>query len=255
MPLDPATLETARDYAVRTVWALLVVAVALLLARIVRASAMRSLARHRAQANATILLGNVAQVLVLALGTLVVLAIYTQGAFGWILTSFSAIGIVVGLSLQDILKNFFAGVWILVEGPFRIGDEIEITGYAGEVQEISFRTTQLRTADGRQVVVPNGTLMTSPLVNLSRYPLRRASVWLALPADEVGDANAAAMRAALADVAEIAADPAPSVELRSVADDQAQLLVTFWAKEREAGVAAALSAVRARFPHGEVHRA
>jgi len=248
-------VETARDYAVRTVWALVVVAIALLAARIVRAVAMRSLARHRAQANATILLGNIAQVIVLVLGSLAVLAIYTQDSFGWILTSFSAIGIVIGLSLQDILKNFFAGIWILVERPFRIGDEIEIAGYTGEVQEISFRTTQLRTADGRQVVVPNGNLMTSPLVNMSRYPLRRASVWLALPADEVGEADAAAVRAALADVAEVAADPAPSVELRSVADGKAQLLVTFWAKEQESGIAGALSAVRARFPHGEVHRA
>jgi len=255
VPLDPATLETTRDYAVRTVWALVVVAIALLAARIVRAAAMRSLARHRAQANATILLGNIAQVIVLVLGTLVILAIYTQSAFGWILTSFSAMGIVIGLSLQDILKNFFAGIWILVERPFRIGDEIEIAGYTGEVQEISFRTTQLRTADGRQVVVPNGNLMTSPLANMSRYPLRRAAVWLALPADEVGDADPAAVRAALADVAEVATDPAPSVELRSVADGKAQLLVTFWAKERESGIAGALSAVRARFPHGEVHRA
>jgi small-conductance mechanosensitive channel len=170
VPLDPATLETVRDYAVRTVWALLVVVFALLAARIVRAATMRSLARHRAQANATILLGNIALVIVLVLGSLVVLAIYTQGSFGWILTSFSAIGIVVGLSLQDILKNFFAGLWILVERPFRIGDEIEISGYTGEVQEISFRTTQLRTPDGRQVIVPNGNLMTSPLVNMSRYP-------------------------------------------------------------------------------------
>jgi len=168
--LDPATLETARDYAVRTVWALLVIAVALLAARIVRGATMRSLARHRAQANATILLGNVALIVVLVLGSLLVLAIYTQGSFGWILTSFSAVGIVVGLSLQDILKNFFAGVWILVERPFSIGDEIEISGYTGEVQEISFRTTQLRTADGQQVIVPNGNLMTSPLVNMSRYP-------------------------------------------------------------------------------------
>lgn len=167
--MDAPTLEIARDYGLRTLWALLVVALALLAARIVRATAMRSLARHRARANATILLGNLAQLVVIVLGALVVLAIYTQSAFGWILTSFSVVGIVVGLSLQDILKNFFAGVWILVERPFSIGDEIEIGGYTGSVEEISFRTTSLRTADGRQVIVPNGNLMTSPVVNLSRY--------------------------------------------------------------------------------------
>src|SRR5438105_15233865 len=142
---------------------------------------MRSLARNRAQANVTILLGNLAQVTVIVLGILGILAIYTQGAFGWILTSFSVVGLVIGLSLQDILKNFFAGIWVLVERPFRIGDTIEVTGYTGSVEEISFRTTQLRTADGREVIVPNGTFMTSAVVNLTRFPTRRVGAWLVLP--------------------------------------------------------------------------
>ena len=51
-----------------------------------------------------------------------------KDAFGWILTSFSVFSLVIGLSLQDILKNFFAGIWVLVERPFRIGDTIVVTG-------------------------------------------------------------------------------------------------------------------------------
>src|SRR5207237_7535902 len=143
-----------------------------------------------------ILLGNLAQVTVIVLGILGILAIYTQGAFGWILTSFSVVGLVIGLSLQDILKNFFAGIWVLVERPFRIGDTIEVTGYTGSVEEISFRTTQLRTADGREVIVPNGTFMTSAVVNLTRFATRRASAWLVLQADE-GAITADEARAAL----------------------------------------------------------
>ncbi|MBI3522228.1 MAG: mechanosensitive ion channel [Chloroflexi bacterium] len=165
MPIDPAALkETLLEYAIRTAWALFVAVVAIVLARIVRRTSMRALARHRAHANATVLLGNLAQLLVLTLGILVVLAIYTQGAFGWILTSFSVLGIVVGLSLQDIGKNFFAGIWVLVERPFRIGDTIEVGGAKGVVEEISFRTTRLSTADGQQVIVPNANLMTDLVV-------------------------------------------------------------------------------------------
>src|SRR3982751_124133 len=161
VPLDPAVVrDNVVDYAARTFWALLVVAAALLIARAVRAATMRSLARNRAQANVTVLLGNLAQLTVITIGALGVLAIYTQGAFGWILTSFSVVGIVIGLSLQDILKNFFAGVWVLVERPFRIGDTIEVGGQTGVVEEIAFRTTMLKTADGRQVIIPNGIFMT-----------------------------------------------------------------------------------------------
>jgi len=101
--MDPAALrDTLLDYTIRTLWAAVVVVIALVLARALRTVTMRRLTRHRAQANATILLGNLAQLGVIVLGVLVVLAIYTQGAFGWILTSFSVVGIVIGLSLQDI---------------------------------------------------------------------------------------------------------------------------------------------------------
>src|SRR4030081_1335722 len=149
--MDPAVLrDTLLDYTIRTFWAAGVLVISIVIPRAVRTVTMRQLTRHRAHGNATILLGNLAQLGVIVLGVLIVLAIYTQGAFGWILTSFSVVGIVIALSLQDILRNFFAGVWVLVERPFRIGDTIDIDGYIGLVEEISFRTTQLRTADGRQ---------------------------------------------------------------------------------------------------------
>jgi len=252
MPLDPnAIRDNVLDYGARTFWALIVALVALLIARAVRGVTMRALARNRAQANVTVLLGNLAQLGVIVFAGLGILAIYTRDAFGWILTSFSVVGLVIGLSLQDILKNFFAGVWVLVERPFRIGDAIEVTGYVGTVDEISFRTTQLRTDDGREVIVPNGTFMTAPVVNLTRFPTRRAAAWLVLPADEKPIA-AEEVRAALATAEGVSPTPAPSVELRSVANGKARYLVTFWAADRDAALTRALTALRARFPQGEV---
>lgn len=252
MPLDPTVIrENLLDYGARTFWALIVAAVALLIARGVRGLTMRALARNRAQANVTVLVGNLAQLTVIAIGALLILAIYTQGAFTWILTSFSVVGIVVGLSAQDILKNFFAGVWVLIERPFRIGDSIEVTGYTGTVEEISFRTTQLRTDDGREVIVPNGTFMTSAIVNLTRFSTRRVSAVLVLPVDEQA-VKAEDVRAALEKADGVSPQPPPAIELRSVADGKAQYVVTFWTANRDAAVPAALRALRARFPQGDV---
>ncbi|MGH2500115.1 MAG: mechanosensitive ion channel family protein, partial [Candidatus Limnocylindria bacterium] len=198
MAVDTEALRaTVLDYAVRTLWAVVIAVAAIVLARALRGTTMRALARHRAHANATVLLGNLAQLGVILAGALVIVAIYTQGAFGWILTSLSVIGIVIGLSLQDILKNFFAGVWVLVERPFRIGDTVEVSGYTGVVDQISFRTTQLRTVDGREVIIPNGNLMTSPVINLSRYPQRRAAIWLAVPLDDAATLDEDGIRAVL----------------------------------------------------------
>ena len=248
MTVDTALLV---DYGIRTAWALLIVVVALLVARGVRRTTMRVLARSRAQANVTILLGNLAQVLVILLGILGVLAIYTRDAFGWILTSLGVVGLVVGLSLQDILKNFFAGIWVLVERPFRIGDTITVAGESGVVEEIAFRTTMLKTPDARQVIVPNAVFMTSSVVNLTRFPTRRGSVWLIVD-DAEKPIAADEIRAALAKAEGVAADPKPSVELRSVAGGRAHYLISFWAADRDAVASAAIGALRARFPHGEV---
>ena len=249
VPIDSAQLV---DYATRTIWALAIVVVALLIARGLRRTTMRMLARSRAQANVTILLGNLAQVLVIVLGIMGVLAIYTRDAFGWIRTSFSVIGLVVGLSLQDILKNFFAGVWVLVERPFRIGDAIDVRGQSGVVEEISFRTTMLKTADGREVIVPNGVFMNEAVVNLTRFPTRRATLWLIVD-DAEKPIGVDEIRAAVEKVPGLSMDPKPLAELRSVSDGKAHYLITLWAADRDAATSAAVSALRARFPQGEVH--
>jgi small conductance mechanosensitive channel len=249
VPIDPAVVV---EYVSRTFWALLVVVITVLLARVVRRTTMRALTRGKAQANVTILLGNLAQVAVLLIGALLVVAIYTRDAFGWILGSVSVIGIVLGLSLQDILKNFFAGIWVLIERPFRIGDTIEVGGYSGAVEEITFRTTLLRTLDGQQIIVPNGTFMTSSVVNLTRFPTRRASIWLIID-DASQPIGVDDVRSALLDVTGVAKDPPPSVELRRVSEGKARYLVTFWTNDRETALSGAVTALRARFPQGEVH--
>jgi small conductance mechanosensitive channel len=164
----------------------------------------------------------------------------------------SVIGIVLGLSLQDILKNFFAGIWVLIERPFRIGDTIEVGGYSGAVEEITFRTTLLRTSDAQQVIVPNGTFMTSSVVNLTRFPTRRASTWLIID-DASQPIGVDDVRSALLSVTGVMKDPPPSVELRRVSDGKARYLVTFWTNDREAALSGAVAALRARFPQGEVH--
>ena len=252
--MDPAVLrDTVLDYALRTLWAVVVVAIALVVARAVRGVTMRRLTSHRAQGNATVLLGNLAQLGVIVLGILIVLAIYTQGAFGWILTSFSIVGIVIGLSLQDIMRNFFAGVWVLVERPFRIGDTIDVSGYTGLVEEISFRTTLLRTDDGRQVIVPNGDFMTKPVVNLTRFPLRRGLVYLTVDASTT--LSTEELRSTVASVGAVAADPAPKVELHRVANGKARYQITFWAADHDAAIVATVAAIRARFPKSEVRAA
>ena len=244
------------EYLVRTLWALLVVVIAITVARAVRGVVVRALARARAHPNVTTLLGNVGQLVVFILATLVILAIYTRDAFGWILGAFSVFGFVVGLALLDILKSFAAGIYILVERPFRIGDTVQVDGgHVGIVQEISFRTTQLRTDDGREVIVPNATLMTTPVVNLTRYPNRSARLTVTMNADELATDVPQRLRDALGGTDLIAEEPPPAVLLRGVTQGTARYEVTVWGRDRDKALGAAVSSMRSRFPEWEVQGA
>lgn len=80
--------------------------------------------------------------------------------------AFSAsIGVAVGFASQDILKNIFGGIVILIDRPFKSGDKIEVGSYYGEVVEIGLRSTRIVTPDDNLVSIPNSEIMNSSVSN------------------------------------------------------------------------------------------
>lgn len=69
--------------------------------------------------------------------------------------------VAVGFAFQDIFKNFLAGVLILLQEPFRIGDQVIIEDYEGTIEQIDIRTTKIKTYKGEKVILPNATLFTN----------------------------------------------------------------------------------------------
>jgi small-conductance mechanosensitive channel len=80
-----------------------------------------------------------------------------------------SVGLALSLSSQDLLKNFIAGVYILLERPFVVGDEVTLGSYTGRVEFVDLRTTKLRTSDGQEVIVPN-TMIMSQVVTRKSVP-------------------------------------------------------------------------------------
>src|SRR6266852_3898351 len=76
-----------------------------------------------------------------------------------------AVGLAFSLAIQDILKNFFSGVYLLLERPFRVGDTIRVKDQLGVVENIGVRTTLLRTPDNVQVLVPNAVVFAEVVSN------------------------------------------------------------------------------------------
>ena len=83
------------------------------------------------------------------------------------------LGLGIGFAFKDLLSNFIAGVVILTQKKFKIGDIVEIDGDLGKITQIDTRTTEIRTFDGTNLIVPNANLMTSVVQNFTHNSFRR----------------------------------------------------------------------------------
>lgn len=149
--------------------ALLVLLVTLVLARLARGAVLGALGRTRADRSTALLIGRMVFITVLTIGSLTSLGLL---GVPWttVLALTSVLGLAASLALQDVLKNFVAGIYLLVERPFRIGEEIRIKEFVGRVETVDVRTTVLRTADGEAVMVPNAVLFAEIILNRGIRP-------------------------------------------------------------------------------------
>ena len=152
----------------------------------------------------------------------------------------SAVGaVVVGFALQDTLGNLFAGLAIQIEKPFRVGHWILVSGREGQVQEITWRATKLRTKDGEFLVVPNSIVSKEPVLNYSEPTVANAvsvdvgASYLTPPNEVKGAILEAIANAPLAIRA-----PEPKVLVHGFGDSAINYTAYFWVNdygaEREA---------------------
>lgn len=111
--------------------------------------------------------------------TVYVVALFTAlGRLGvdtsGILTLASAFTVAIGLSMQDVMRNLIAGMYMLAEKTFQVGDRIRIRNQSGIVQGVDIRTTMIRTDEGALLMVPNQVIFTDVLQNETRFNRRAA---------------------------------------------------------------------------------
>jgi len=146
----------------------------------------------------------------------------------YVLTFGGVFSLAVGLAFQDIFRNVLAGIFILLEKPFRIGDRVAIGDQEGVVRTINLRTTELRTADGRMAVLPNLTAFNGVILNSTAFDQRRYS--LTLPLEPHADV-AGAMRLAhdaLAATGGVSGEPAPTVRPDVDAAGGRVIVASYW---------------------------
>jgi small-conductance mechanosensitive channel len=168
-------------------------------------------------------------------------------AFGFdpqaVATGLGLTSLALGFALKDILSNFISGLLILVLRPFELGDQIIVGETEGNVERIDLRATQLRTYDGRVVLVPNAEVFTSRIVNNTADPIRRGSVALFIGYDSDLQKAIGVIQKAAQVTDGVLEEPAASVRVQELGQDDIAIEARFWTDSRRSDFVATTSQV------------
>lgn len=137
-------------------------------------------------------------------------------------------GLVLAFALQRVVENFVSSVILQTRRPFTVGDTVDLDGRVGIVEDIDSRTTQVSGLDGTHIRIPNASVVSGTIVNLTRNPVRRSSLPVGVAYDSDLQRASEALRAALTRVPRVLAEPAPSVNLDGFGDSSIGFTVLYW---------------------------
>ena len=179
------------------------------------------------------LFSNLATVVIVAITTWVVISIWGADMTGW-LASAGVVGIAVGFAAKDTLANLFAGVFVIADAPFRVGDYIVLdTGDRGQVVHIGLRSTRLLTRSDVEITIPNSVIASGRITNQSSGPYRKMRV--KLPVQVAYGSDIDLLREILLEIAAdevlVQNDPVPNVRFRAMADSGLNFELMFWVED------------------------
>jgi small-conductance mechanosensitive channel len=180
-----------------------------------------------------------------------VACVLTLNQMGVDLTSLTVFGgalaVGIGFGLQKITSNFISGIILLFEKTIQEGDLIEVGGEKGWVRQMAIRYTLLETFDGRELLVPNETLITGQVISWT-YTNPRARVDITMTIVFNSDVNL--VRTILIDAAKAhphcVSDPPPNCYLTEFADRGFKFQLVFWIPDVKEGITASRSEVMGR---------
>lgn len=221
--------------------ALIILVVGLWFAAVAKALVRRALQFRRNDPEFALLMGRIVQ-WTIAFFTL----LFATQQVGVDITAFLAglgiLGFTLGFALQDISKNFVSGILMLLQKPFSLGDTIEVSGFTGTVLNITLRDTLLLTGDGLRVRIPNGDILTKPIVNFSKLSRRRVQFSLGVGYTSDLEKVRAIAEQTIAAIPGLLVDPKPEFVFEAFTEHAIRLRVAYWYDETQTNYPKALDA-------------
>lgn len=220
--------------------AALIVAASLYLAGLIGKLLKKVLERRNADSGVTQLLVRLTYWSIVVVGLITALQrFFDVTAF---LAGLGILGFTIGFALQNIMQNFVAGIILLIQKPFNVGDAIEVEDHGGTVLAINLRTTEMRTWDGRIVIIPNSDVLSHTITNLTRARNRRIEIPLGISYTSDPETARRAILEALESVPGYLSEPKAMVVFNTFGDSSVGMTVYFWIETDKVGVFAAQDA-------------
>ena len=171
---------------------------------------------------------------ILIVGLLLVLqTLGLGGVAAGILASASLSAVVIGFAFKDIAENFLAGLILAFNRPFEVNDSITVNDLTGKVLALDLRTTHIRTFDSKDIFIPNGSILTSAVTNLTKNGLIRMDFVVGIDYnDNIQDAIDLIEKTAL-DVEGILRKDPPYATVDELATNTINIKVFFWAETND----------------------
>jgi len=150
-----------------------------------------------------------------------------------------ALGVGIGMGLQNIVNNFVSGIILIFNSSFKIGDEIEVSGQSGKVKEIGLRASTLTTSDGADVIIPNGNILSQNIVNWTyTNDQKRVMLWFILSGKEL-DSNMIneVINETILNIPDVITQKKPVILYTRVTKDTCTLNVRFWSSIKNGDLA------------------
>ncbi|WOE30979.1 MULTISPECIES: mechanosensitive ion channel family protein [unclassified Acinetobacter] len=203
--------------------------------------------RSYSKQNLILVLNRVGSSAIIFFGFLIAMVISIPGFTpGQLMGALGVGSVAVGFAFKDIFQNLLSGILILISEPFKIGDDIIVSGMEGTVEDIQIRATFLRSPDGRRLVIPNATVYTSPVTVNTAYTRRRCEFIVGV-GYEVDVQKAQKIILDILDHdSTVLSQPGFNVNITTLANFSINLTVRWWVNTTEISTATSISQIQQR---------
>lgn len=216
---------------------LIVFVVFLVIARLIKRIVHAAGERTRLDVTLADLLGRLTSLVITVLGLFVAaVVIFPTFKPGDLVTGLGITSVALGFAFKDVLQNFFAGILILWRRPFVVGDQIRTREYEGTVEEITVRSTRLKTYDGERAVLPNGDVYTNAILVRTAYPSRRVKFTVGIGYPDSIEKARSVIKNVLRKTEGVLAEPEARVYVTELGPSSVNFSIYFWVQSEQASV-------------------